>query len=180
MKTLTVRRHTQRSKPSQNLSQQGIDLARFTVPRIEHFDLVAAANIPRAIQTAIAFGHEVTHIDDALGHLPREIFDKCAWPKGFAQMSAALTSYKNVAYFAQNQANLWKSIVEQTPPSGNALIISNGAIIELGILASLPNANHTEWGAAIGYCEGIRLTFDGNTTTGTILRLPNRYHQIEN
>jgi broad specificity phosphatase PhoE len=180
MKTLTIRRHTQRTKPGQNLSQKGINLAKLTAPNTQDFTIVATANIPRAIQTAAVFGYAVTLLDDALGHLPREIFEKCAWPNGFSQMSAALSNHKNVADFAQRQADLWKNIVKQTPSSGNALIISHGAIIELGMLASLPNADHTEWGAAIGYCEGILLTFQGTKIHGEILRVPDKFYQLEN
>ena len=78
MKTIEIRRHTLRTKPGQNLSQQGINLAKLTAPDTKHFDIVATANIPRAIQTAITFGHEVTKLNEALGHLPRKTFDKCA------------------------------------------------------------------------------------------------------
>lgn len=180
MKTLTIRRHTQRTKPGQNLSQKGIDLAKLVAHDTKNFDLVATANTPRGIQTAIVFGHAITLIDEALGHLPREIFDKCAWPNGFTQMSTALLKHTSVANFAQNQANLWKQLASQTPPSGNALIISHGAIIELGMLASLPDADHPNWGPAIGYCEGIRLIFEDNALSGEILRVPDKYHQVEN
>ncbi|MCF6303160.1 MAG: hypothetical protein L3J13_08175, partial [Devosiaceae bacterium] len=131
MKTLEIRRHAQRTKPGQNLSQQGINLARLTAPDTKYFDLVAAANIPRAIQTAIVFGHEVTLIDDALGHLPRKIFDKCAWPGTLVQMSIAISNHKNLTDYAQKQANLWKNIANKIPQSGSALTISHGAIIEL-------------------------------------------------
>ncbi len=180
MKTLIIRRHAQRTKPGQNLSQTGINLAKRVTLDTQHFDLVATANIPRAIQTAIAFGHEVTMLNDALGHLPKKIFAKCGWTKALPQMSVAISNHKSVANFARTQANLWKNIAHQIPNSGHALIISHGAIIELGMLASLPDANHKNWGPAIGYCEGIRLTIKGNIITGEILRVPSEFHQVQN
>ena len=179
MKTLTIRRHAQRTKPGQNLSQQGVDLAKSIGLDQVRFNCVATANIPRAIQTAITFGHEVTMLDDALGHLPRSVFDKCAWPSSFAEMSLALSRHKSVASFAQKQADLWSDIANQIPELGSALIITHGAIIELGMLASLPEENHVTWGTAIGYCEGMRLRFDSNKITGEILRVPDEFHQIE-
>lgn len=180
MKTLTIYRHAQRTKPGQNLSQTGINLAKRIALGTHHYDLVATANIPRAIQTAIAFGHEVTMLDDALSHLPKNIFAKCGWPNSLTQMSAAVSNHKIVANFAQKQADLWKTIADQIPNSSHALIISHGAIIELGILASLPDADHTSWGSAIGYCEGMRLTIEGKNIRGEILRVPQERHQVHN
>lgn len=180
MKTLTIFRHTQRTKPGQNLSQTGINLANIIASDTKHFDLVATANIPRAIQTAIALGHEVTMLEDALGHLPKNIFNKCNWPNSFTEISAAISTHKSVSEYAQTQANLWMSIASQLPKSGNALIISHGAIIELGMLASLPDADHENWGTAMGYCEGIRLKIDGTKIAGEVLRVPNEFHQVHN
>jgi hypothetical protein len=35
-------------------------------------------------------------------------------------------------------------------------------MIELGTIAALPDADHKAWGGGLGYCEGARLSFDGN------------------
>jgi hypothetical protein len=35
-------------------------------------------------------------------------------------------------------------------------------MMEAGTVACLPNADHAEWGDGYGYCEGVRLAFDGN------------------
>ena len=92
-------------------------------------------------------------------------------------MSAAISNHKSVATFAQKQADLWMSIANQIPDSGSALIISHGAIIELGMLASLPDADHASWGQAMGYCEGIRLKISNNHTSGEIIRVPQKLLQ---
>ncbi len=180
MKTLTIRRHAQRQKPGKHLSQTGIDLARMTRPQTSPFDLVVTANVPRAIETSIAFGNEVHQMDDALGQLPREIFDKIGWPNSFSHFKTIISQHKDVEDFANAQAQNWREIVDHLPKNGRALIISHGAIIELGLIACQPNANHKEWGNAIGYCEGANLTLEGNVITGEIFRVPDKHYQVLN
>ncbi len=52
------------------------------------------------------------------------------------------------------------------------MIISHGGIVEAAAVACLPGADHGSWGAYCGYCEGIRLFFDGEQfVNGEILRV---------
>ena len=53
-------------------------------------------------------------------------------------------------------------------------------IVELGAVGSLPGAGHAAWGEAIGYCEGVRVVFDGERRHGEILRVPDEHRLIEN
>ena len=53
-------------------------------------------------------------------------------------------------------------------------------VVELGAVASLPDADHAGWGEAIGYCEGVRLVYDENGCRGDLLRLPDAQRLIEN
>ena len=84
------------------------------------------------------------------------------------------------ARFAGQQARLWQGIAEQVPEGGRALIVSHGLFVELGAVASLPAADHAAWGEAVGYCEGVRLVYDGDGRRGELLRLPEGQRLIEN
>tara|TARA_B100000749_G_scaffold270232_1_gene249806 strand:- start:969 stop:1235 length:267 start_codon:yes stop_codon:yes gene_type:complete len=63
--------------------------------------------------------------------------------------------------FADEQFRIWTGIVQKIPDGGKALVVTHGLFVEAGAIASLPEADHGSWGGAIGYCEGVRLTFDG-------------------
>ncbi len=60
------------------------------------------------------------------------------------------------------------------------MVVTHGLFVELGAVASLPDADHAAWGEPIGYCEGIRLIFDGHERRGELLRVPDAYRLIEN
>jgi len=53
-------------------------------------------------------------------------------------------------------------IVRALPENGCALIITHGGIVEASAIGCLPAATHFADDAACGYCEGVRLTFDGD------------------
>lgn len=180
MRTLEVRRHTMRRKPGAHLSQEGIMLARLVGSTSGPFSLVVTSTIPRAVETAIAMGFEVHETLDALGHLPSDVLDEVGWPNPFARVAQAVALGGHGAKFAQEQARLWRSVVEQIRDSQQALIITHGSFVELGAVASMPEANHGAWGDAIGYCEGVRLSYDGDYRHSEILRVPEEYHLIEN
>ena len=169
-----------RRKPGAHLSREGIELARLVGSTSGPFSLVVTSTIPRAVETAIAMGFEVHETLDALRHLPSEVFDEVGWPSPFSRVAQAVASGGQVANFAEEQARLWWSVVERIPDSQQALIITHGCFVELGAVASMPEADHERWGDAIGYCEGVRLSYDGDSRHGQILRVPEEYHLIEN
>lgn len=180
MKILEVRRHTMRQKPGAHLSQQGIALANGVGSTIGPFDLVVTSTIPRAIETAIAMGFEVNEILDALGHLPKSVYREIGWPSPFTTIARAIAEGGQSAKFAGELAHLWTGIIEQIDDGQQALIITHGGFIELGAVASLPGADHSTWGDAIGYCEGVRLSYGSDFICAEILRVPESHHQIEN
>ena len=57
-------------------------------------------------------------------------------------------------------------LASSLPDNGRTLLVSHGGIIELGAIASLPEADHASWGGGLDYCEGVRLSFDGNDFVG--------------
>ncbi|MDB5529366.1 MAG: hypothetical protein JWR51_2469 [Devosia sp.] len=180
MRTLDIRRHTMRRKPGVHLSQDGIALARLVGENAGPYDLVLTSTIPRAIETAIAMGFEVHQTIDELGHLPGAIANTVGWPSPFAHVAKVVATDIPAAAFAQAQAQLWRQIADQLTDGHRALIITHGLFIELGTAASLPQQDPASWGDAIGYCEGIGLTYDGDRTHGDILRVPPQYRLVNN
>ncbi len=167
-----------RRKPGQHLSQDGIDLARLVGAGAGPFSLVVTSPLPRAVETAIAMGFEVDETDEALGRIPSG--SGYGWPASFAGISEAVRPGGGAAKGAGEMASVWRSIVERVPESAQALIVTHGGIVELGAVAALPDCPHAAWGDAIGYCEGVRLTFDGGFTGCEVLRVPDEYHLVEN
>ncbi len=59
MKTIEIRQHSIRAKPSDHLNQQGVTLARLVGENLGPFDRVITSTLPRAFETAIAMGFAV-------------------------------------------------------------------------------------------------------------------------
>ena len=56
---------------------------------------------------------------------------------------------------------LWRDILTAIPQGAAALVIGHSGELEIGLVACFPHAEHTEWGAPFGACEGARLIFSG-------------------
>jgi hypothetical protein len=169
-----------RRKPGQHLSQDGIELARLVGDQSGPFDVVVSSDVPRAIETAIAMGYEVNEIIPVLGHLPDAVFEVGVWPDSFDRLAQAVSSGGQVGRFADEQSRIWTGIARRIPDGASALVVTHGLFVEAGAIASLPEADHASWGDAIGYCEGIRLTFDEVFKDCQVLRVPEEYHLVEN
>ena len=180
MRTLEVRRHTMRRKPGEHLSQKGIELARLVGSESGPFSLVVTSSSPRAVETAIAMGFEVDETLEALQKLPSDVIREVGWPAQFSRVAQAVALGRQSAQGADEQALLWRRIVERVPDSRRALIVTHGCFVELGAVASVPEVDHATWGDPIGYCEGVRLSFEGTFKDPEILRVPEEYRLIEN
>ena len=180
MRVLEVRRHSMRRKPGEHLSQDGIELARLVGETSGPFGLVVTSTLPRAIETAIAMGFEVHETLPALGELMDGLHRKVGWPNPFPRVARAVKDLPEGAEFARTQSNLWRSIVERVEDGKQALVVTHGGFVEFGAVASVPSVEHGAWGVAIGYCEGVRLTFDDGFTDCELLRVPEEYRLIEN
>ncbi len=167
-------------KPGAHLSQGGIELARLVGETSGPFNLVVTSPIPRATETAVAMGHEVNETVELLGQLPLDVLSSAGWPSPFSRISHAVSSGGPAADFAAELACLSFSIGERVPESKQALIVTNGGFVELGAVAAAPDYSHREWYGAIGYGEGVKLTFDGRFTSREVLRAPDTYHLVEN
>ncbi|HTN61523.1 MAG TPA: histidine phosphatase family protein [Devosia sp.] len=180
MRILDIRRHTMRRKPEVHLSQQGIALAQLVGDASGPYSMVVTSTVPRAIETAIAMGFAVDETLDALGYLPDTVFAEIGWPLPFTQIAQALVRTKIGTQFAEAQARLWRKIAERIPHDQQALIITHGLFVELGLLASLPAIEPANWGGPVGYCEGVRLVYEDGCQHGEMLRLPAALQLIDN
>jgi hypothetical protein len=67
-----------------------------------------------------------------------------------------------VAQYTQALAGLLRSLARALPDGGRALIISHGGIVEASAAGCVSAGTRFADDAACGYCEGVRLTFDGD------------------
>ncbi len=125
-------------------------------------------------------GFEVHETLPALGEGMDLLYREVGWPNPFPRVARAVNDLTEGAEFARAQSDLWRSVVEQVEDGQRALIVTHGGFVEFGAVASVPRASHGAWGDAIGYCEGVRLTFEGGFTECEVLRVPEEYRLIEN
>lgn len=161
MKYLEVRRHSKRNKPHEHLSQEGVSQARRVGNEMGDFDRVVTSTLPRAFDTAIAMGYAVDA--ELVSLLPFDEIVTIEMDLGisYAEAARAFKLGNHATAYGQKLVKLWRELVSTARDGGAVLAISHGDVIELGAVACLPDADHAAWGAAISYCEGVRLTFDG-------------------
>jgi len=161
MKYLEVRRHSKRNPPQPHLIQEGVSLARRLGNTLDHFDRVITSTVPRAFETAIAMGYAVDMELEQLAPYGGDVLDEIGLNASFDDAARVVAQGKHAAAYAQKMAHLWLELVGMANEGGCVLVVCHGGTIELGAVACLPNADHTSWGAHASYCEGVRLTFDG-------------------
>jgi broad specificity phosphatase PhoE len=166
------RRHSWRVEGGKHLTQRGVDLARCVGETMGRFDLVITSDVPRAFETAIAMGYAVDRQEKLLGNL-LDAEEEIDWQGGCAEFQRGYRLGKVTAKACRKHAKLLRSIAAELPADGRALVVSHGGIIEAGVVGLLPEYDYSVWGPACERCEGVRLTFDGDTCTAAeVLRLP--------
>jgi broad specificity phosphatase PhoE len=172
MRILEHRRHSLRSKPSPHLNQAGVTLARRVGERMGNFALVVTSTLPRAYETAIAMGYAVHEQNEQLAHLPETVARALSDEMTFADYMALVRRDEAVAEYAAAQAALLRQLVARVREGEAVLVISHGAIIELGAVGALPQADLSAWGRELSQCEGVRLFYeDGAFVRGEVLRV---------
>ena len=162
MRTLEVRRHSMRDMAGQHLTQAGVDLARRVGSRLGRFERVVTSTLPRAFETAIAMGFAVDEQIEQLAMMSEAVTAIVRWDAGYLSWARAAANSAIVANYTQRQADLWRSIVRGLPENGRALIISHGGIVEAGTIGCVATDPRVADSEPCGYCEGVRLTFDGD------------------
>jgi broad specificity phosphatase PhoE len=173
MRYLEVRRHTLRIKPNKHICQAGVMLARRVGEAMGPFDRVITSTAPRAFETALAMGFAADEQIEALSSYGDDVEEEIDHASDFEALARLVRKGKATARFARQQAKLWRTFAQALPDSGSVLMVSHGGVIEIGAIGCLPDADHATWGASLDYCEGVRLTFDGDdcvAVAATILR----------
>jgi len=150
-----------RVMPGQHLSQEGVDLARRIGETMGRFDRVVTSTVPRAFETAIAMGYAVDEQREEFGLVPDQVGREVDWQRGCAEFQRAARRGGATARYVSEQGRLLRQLVELLPEGGRALVISHGGIVEAGAVGCLPDFDFSSWSKSAGYCEGVRLRFDG-------------------
>lgn len=165
MRTLEIRRHSMRNIPDQHLSPAGIDLAKRVGATLGKFDRVITSTLPRAFETAVAMGYLVDEQLPELNTSSDAIEAEINWDAGFEAWAQVMKKGGMAFYFGQTQATLWRSSAEALPENGRALIITHGGFMEAGTSGLFPEDVVAELGMFCSYCEGVRVTFDGEAAS---------------
>lgn len=172
MRYLEVRRHSKRNTSQPHLSQEGVSLARRVGNGMGHFERVVTSTLPRAFDTAIAMGYAVDFELDELMPADGLVTTEIDLDASFAEVARAVKLGRHAANCAKDVAKLWRELIALAGDGGSVLVVTHGGVIELGVVACLPNADATQWGPAASYCEGARLHFDNDAFVAVeILRL---------
>ena len=174
LRVVEIRRHAERDKLGEHLNQAGVALARQVGAACGPFERVITSALPRAFETALAMGFAVDEQHAGLNiEIPGLMAEIAGWPGyTFADFARIARQGGAAAQLAQVQASLWRQIASELPEGGAALLVSHGGIIEIGAAGCLPEVDFAAWGAPCGYCEGLRLFFDGQQfVRGEMLRV---------
>jgi broad specificity phosphatase PhoE len=172
MKTIEVRRHSIRSKPGDHLNQTGVTLARLVGENLGPFDRVVTSTLPRAFETAIAMGFAVDEQIELMSTYGERVEREIRWPQSFAVYANAVKHDSAAGRYAQELAEYYAELANYLADGRAALAINHGGVLELGVVASFPDAGYESWGDAADYCEGARLFWEhGKCVNADVLRV---------
>ncbi len=171
MKTLEIRRHSIRSPLSDHLNQNGITLARLVGQSIGPFDRVVTSTTPRAFETAIAMGFTVDEQTELMNTYSSAVSREAPWPQPFFNYAEIIKEPGAAARHAQKLAKYCADVMKFISEERSALIITHGGVVELSVAGCLPDADYSEWGDSVSYCEGARLYWDEKFVRAEVLRV---------
>src|SRR5258706_11696125 len=172
MKTTEIRRHSIRNKPGDDLSEQGVALARLIGAETGPFHYVVTSPVARAYQTAVAMGFEVNEKVDLLSTYGDSVEAEVPWPADFSEYTLPVRQGWAARRYGQRLAEFYAHLTDSLPEGGSALVVTHGGVVEIGAVACLPEADHVAWGDYIECCEGVRLFWeDGKFVDAEIIRI---------
>jgi hypothetical protein len=171
VKTIEIRRHSIRSKPGDHLNQSGVTLARLVGENLGPFNRVVTSMLPRAFETAIAMGFAVDEQIELMSSYGEDVGREVSWPQTFAVYAKAVKRGAAGRY-ANQLAAYYADLADYLADGRAALVINHGGVLELGVVASLPDGDYESWGEEADYCEGARLYWeDGMCVNADVLRV---------
>lgn len=172
MKTIEIRRHSIRQKPGDHLSQQGVTLARLVGQNLGPFDRVVTSTLPRAFETAIAMGFAVDEQNELMSSYGNGMEREAPWPLSLAGYAEVVSAGGAATKYSNELAAVYRKLANYLADGRAALVINHGGVMEMGVVACLPDADHIAWGSHFEYCEGVRLFCeDGKFVNVEILRV---------
>jgi broad specificity phosphatase PhoE len=162
MKTVEIRRHSIRSKPGDHLNQSGVTLARLVGENLGPFDRVVTSTLPRAFETAIAMGFAVDAQIELMSTYGEDVEREVRWPQPFGAYARAVLGNGAAKRYAHQLADYYADLADYLAEGRAALVVNHGGVLELGVVASFPNADYESWGEAADYCEGVRLYWEAD------------------
>jgi broad specificity phosphatase PhoE len=171
MKVLEIRRHSLTKKgpdrgKGSHLSGAGVQLARRIGETIGPCDLVLTSPSPRAIETALAMGYAVDACLDALGEMAEAFVqeighhERWSWEEPFQVFAQILARGGATAQVGHHIQAAWRMAAEALPDPGKGLLITHGRLLEVGVVACLPETPMAVFGQPFGHCEGIQLRYE--------------------
>ena len=89
-----------------------------------------------------------------------------------AEYGQAIQRGRAAARYANQLADVYRGLAGYLAEGRAALVINHGGVLELGVVACLPDADHASWGPHFDPCEGVRLFWeDGKFVDAEILRV---------
>jgi hypothetical protein len=181
VKLLDILRHSMRQKPGTRLSQAGVDLGRKVGASLGPYDTVLTSNLERAVETAIAMGFAVSCTSEEIGAYPEALPHQIGWPAPLNEINNRLAESPELQEMAARQIAQWKSLLPVIPDGGAGLIVTHGALLEIGAIAVLDEIGAPIEGGAFAYCEGLRIYFEGAAIEKIEqMRLPESERMVSN
>lgn len=167
-----IRRHSLRVEGGQHLSRQGVSLARHVGATMGPFNRVITSTLSRSLETAVAMGFAVDEQTEQLSRLGAEVDAEIDAEAGFAEFARAIRKGGATGLLAVALAAMLRAMAQHLPPGSSGLVITHGGIVEAAAVGCIFDADHESWGPACGYCEGVRMAFNGDRfVTAQILRV---------
>jgi broad specificity phosphatase PhoE len=169
MKTLEIRRHSVRS--GEHLNQTGVTLARLVGQNLGPFDRVVTSIMPRAFETAIAMGFAVDEQNELMSTTGSGVESEAPWPQPFTSYSKIVKRNGAAAKYANKLAKYYADLMDFIAEGRSALVVNHGGVVELGVVACLPDMDFSNWGSQVEYCEGARLYWDDKFVHAEVVRV---------
>lgn len=160
MKTLEIRRHSMRDRSEDHLNQMGVTLARLVGQNLGPFDRVVTSALPRAFETAIAMGFAVNEQSQLMSSYSSAVMEEAPWPLSFSEYAAIVRRNGAAGKYAHKLTGVYADMMNYVSEGRAVLAINHGGVLELGVVACLPETDFDPWGDAVDYCEGARLFWD--------------------
>jgi broad specificity phosphatase PhoE len=161
-----------RIEGGQHLSREGVLLARRVGATMGPFYRVVTSTLSRTLETAVAMGFGVDEQTEQLNRLGAEVDAEIDAEAGFAEFARVIAKGGATGLFAVALAAQLRAMALHLPPGASGLVITHAGIVEAAAVGCVFDADHGSWGPACGYCEGVRLAFNGDRFVGAeVLRV---------